>query len=148
MIDAPLSELTFRKYEKPENMAKRAVVKKLCLSLGLLQPGDSRDVIVDIFHALIIEAKNEKFITSEEVRKKVIELREKEKLPLIGIASSNVRRQLKRLRDIFLVEKIRNKYRVTEFQSLSEIFQDKVMGYLLPSIITRVKDYISEIDSF
>lgn len=148
MIDAPLSELTFRKYEKPENMAKRTVVKKLCLSLGLLQPGDSRDVIVDIFHTLIIEAKNEKFITSEEVREKVIELREKEKLPLIGIASSNVRRQLKRLRDIFLVEKIRNKYRVTEFQSLSEIFQDKVMGYLLPSIITRVKDYISEIDSF
>jgi len=37
-----LSELTLRKYEKPYQTDKREIVKKICLSLGLLQPGDNR----------------------------------------------------------------------------------------------------------
>jgi len=44
--DTPLSEVTLRKYEKPVDISERDLVRKLCLSLGLLQPGDSRDVIV------------------------------------------------------------------------------------------------------
>ena len=148
MIEAPLNELIFRKYEKPEGLSRRELVKKLCLSIGLLQPGDSRDVIVDILYVLLEECKKENFLGSEEVREKVIAFREKNKLVLVGVASSNVRRQLKRLRDLFLVEKIKNKYRITEFQSLSEIFQEKIMQYLLPSIVSRVKDYIEGVDSF
>ena len=42
----PFSELTLRKYEKPFRSSGRELVKKLCLSIGLLQPGDGRDVIV------------------------------------------------------------------------------------------------------
>ena len=52
-IEAPLSEITLRRYEKPYNLNRRDVVQKLCLSLGLLQPGDSRDVVVDIFYVLL-----------------------------------------------------------------------------------------------
>ena len=48
--DVPLNEITLRRYEKPDNLKGRDLVRKLCLSLGLLQPGDSRDVIVDIFY--------------------------------------------------------------------------------------------------
>lgn len=146
LIDTPLSEVTLRKYEKPENMKKRDIVKKLCLSLGLLQPGDSRDVMVDILMVMLTSSKEEKFLTSEEVREKVIEIREKENLPALGVASSNIRRQLKRLRDLFIVEKIKNRYRITEFASLTEIFQDKMMQYLLPSIVSRVKEYLDEAD--
>ena len=50
--DIPLAEITLRKYEKPGELSKRDLIKKLCLSVGLLQPGDSRDVIVDIFYVL------------------------------------------------------------------------------------------------
>ena len=46
--EVPLAEITLRKYEKPYNLKDRDLVKKLCLSIGLLQPGDSRDVIVDV----------------------------------------------------------------------------------------------------
>ena len=46
--DIPLSEITLRRYERPYNMSRRELVRKLCLSVGLLQPGDSRDVVVDI----------------------------------------------------------------------------------------------------
>ena len=57
-IDSALSEITLRKYEPPKGLEKRNLIKKLCLSLGLLQPGDSRDVIVDVFQ-VILEQKKE-----------------------------------------------------------------------------------------
>ena len=46
--DTPLAEITLRRYEKPNLENRRDFIKKVCLSIGLLQPGDSRDVIVDI----------------------------------------------------------------------------------------------------
>ncbi|MBW2977707.1 hypothetical protein KY331_02575 [Candidatus Woesearchaeota archaeon] len=140
--DTPLSEVTLRRYEKP-NLSGRDLIRKLCLSLGLLQPGDSRDVIVDVFYVLL---KQRKELNSEEVREKVIEHRKKKNLPLLGIASSNVRRQLKRLRDLFLVEKVVNNYRIMENLSLSEIMEEKLEKYLLPSLLDRVKEYLNAVD--
>jgi len=144
--DTPLAEITLRRYEKPHNISKRDAVKKLCLSLGLLQPGDSRDVIVDIFHVLLQSKSNKDGLGSEKIKEKVIELRKHKKLALLGIASSNIRRQLKRLRDLFLVDKIKNKYRIAEASSVMDIFEEKIEKYLLPSIISRAKDYIKEVD--
>jgi DNA-binding transcriptional ArsR family regulator len=148
LIDTPLNEIILRKYEKSEINNKREIVKRLCLSLGILQPGDSRDIIVDIFYILLQAKKENKYLTSEEVKEKVIEFRKINKLSLNGLASSNVRRQLKRLRDLFLVEKIKNNYRITEFNNISEIFQDKIIQFLLPNIISRIKEYINQTDSF
>ena len=64
MKDIPLSEITLRKYEKPNNLEKRELVRKICLSLGLLQLGDSRDIIVDILMVLIESNKNKEEITN------------------------------------------------------------------------------------
>lgn len=140
--DIPLAELTLRRYERPDKLSKRDLIRKLCLSIGLLQPGDSRDVVVDIFHVLI---HSKKPIDSEEIVNKVISLRKKHKLPALGIAPSNVRRQIKRLRDLFLVEKIQNKYRITENESLLNIYENKIEKYYLNSINERVKDYFKAI---
>jgi len=140
--DTPLSELTLRRYEKP-NLQGRDLVRKLCLSIGLLQPGDSRDVVVDVFYAMLKEKKE---LNSEEIREKVIALRKQKNLPLLGIASSNIRRQLKRLRDVFLIEKVVNNYRITENLSLNEIMQEKLEKFLLPSIFDRIKEYFSAVD--
>jgi len=139
--DTPLSEITLRRYEKPSKLSERELVRKICLSIGLLQPGDSRDVIVDILHVLLKTKKQKKSLDSKEIEKEVIELRKKQKLPLLGIASSNIRRQLKRLKDLFLVECIANKYRITEFEDLNVIFEEKIERYYLKSITDRVKDY-------
>lgn len=142
-IDTPLAELTLRKYEKPEELKDRDLVRKLCLSIGLLQPGDSRDIIVDILYVLL---KSKKPLTSMEVETEVIDFRRINKLPLQGIASSNIRRQLLRLRDIFIIEKVKNYYRVTENSLLIEIFTQKIEKYYLNSIIERVKEYTLEVD--
>ena len=143
--EIPLAEITLRRYEKPSKLQDRELVRKLCLSIGLLQPGDSRDVIVDILHVLLKAKKQNKALNSEEIEKEVINARKKQKLPLIGIASSNIRRQIKRLRDLFLVEKIKNSYRISEFEDLSVIFEEKIEKFYLKSIVDRVKEYFESL---
>lgn len=140
--DTPLAELTIRKYEKP-TMQGRELVRKLCLSLGLLQPGDSRDVIVDILQVLLEHGEE---LTSFQIEKKVIAKRKENKLPLLGIAPSNIRRQLLRLREIFLIEKVGNHYRVTENATLEETYKEKIESYLLNSITKRILEYLKKAD--
>jgi len=141
--DTPLSEITLRKYEKPLNLGKRDLIRKLCLSIGLLQPGDSRDIIVDILMVLI-QNKN-KELNSEEIRNNVIKTRKQHKLQLKGIAASNIRRQLRRLRSLFLIEKVKNNYRITEFENLINTFEEKIEKFYLKSILERVKEYFKAI---
>ena len=144
--DIPLLELTVRRYEKPQQLDTRELLKKYCLSIGLLQPGDSRDIIIDILHVLLQARREQEELCSEEIRKRATILRRENALPEAGVAGSNIRRQLKRLRDLLLVQKIRNNYRITEFSSLSEIFDEKIEKYMLESIVSRVKEYHSAID--
>jgi len=144
--DTPISEITLRRYEKPYDLNRRELVRKLCLSSGLLQPGDSRDIIVDILHVLLDAKKDNKLLSSEGVRDLVVALRKEHNLPLVGVASSNVRRQIKRLRDMFLVEKMKNNYRITEFDNVSVIFNEKIEQYLLAAMLDRVREYCKKID--
>lgn len=146
--DIPLAEITLRRYEKPANLSERELVRKLCLSVGLLQPGDSRDVIVDVLNVLIKAKKELKDLTSDEVCAKVIEERKKLKLPMLGIAPSNIRRQLKRLKDLLLAEKRLNAYIIAEHGTLNEIFEERVEKFLLQSITSRIKEYLKKIDEF
>lgn len=141
--DTPLAEITLRKYEKPYGLDKRELVKKICLSIGILQPGDSRDIIIDILLTLFEARTKKELLSSEEIKSKAIETRKKYNLPLTGIASSNVRRQIKRLRDLALVEKVENSYRVTEFEDPSVIFEEKIEKFYLQNILNRIKDYFN-----
>ena len=144
--DTPLMELTLRRYERPDKMDPRDLIKKFCLSMGLLQPGDSRDIIVDILFVLLRAKASQRIMTSEQINIEVRKLREENKLSQLGVAPSNVRRQIKRLRDLLLVEKIRNNYRIHEFAALSDSYREKFEQYLLPSVVMRINDYFKEID--
>ncbi len=143
--DLPLNEITLRKYERPYDSSKREIVKKVCLSLGLLQPGDSRDVIVDILMALDSARAERKEMTSFDIIDKVRELRKEHSLEEKGLAESNVRRQLKRLRDVLIIDKKNNLYRLSEFEPLSEIFEKKIEGFLIPQTIDRIKEYLGKL---
>lgn len=144
--DIPLTEITLRRYEKPANLSERELVRKICMSIGLLQPGDSRDIVVDVLNVLIKAKKGQKQLTSDEICNLVIEERKRLKMPMLGIASSNIRRQLKRLKDLLLVEKRLNAYRISEFSSLNEIFEERIEKILLQSISSRVREYLKKID--
>ena len=140
----PLAEITLRKYEKPYEMPMRDLVKKICLSVGLLQPGDSRDVVVDVLGVLLKEGE----IVAEEVKGKVVGFRQKHKLSMKGIAESNIRRQLKRLKDLFLIEKSGDSYRVTEGEKLLHLFETKIEQFYLKNIVDRVREYFDHLDNF
>ncbi len=140
--DTPLAEITLRKYEKPRNLKERDAVKKICLSLGLLQPGDSRDVMVDVMHVLVLAGRRRELLPFPELEKRVRKNREKNRLAMHGVASSNIRRQLKRLKDMLIAEKTRKSYRIVEFSTLEEIFCERIEKYLLGSTIERVKEYL------
>tara|TARA_Y100000034_G_scaffold123594_1_gene170537 strand:+ start:84 stop:533 length:450 start_codon:yes stop_codon:yes gene_type:complete len=139
----PLSEITLRKYERPYKMSRRDLIKKICLSIGLLQPGDSRDIIVDVFHVLLDEKKG---LEPEKIIQSVIEYRKKSNLQLTGIAASNVRRQLKRLKDLYLIEKNENLYRINEKENLIQIFEEKIEKFYIHPILNRVKEYFNSIN--
>ncbi|MEM4259527.1 MAG: hypothetical protein QXS38_02080 [Candidatus Pacearchaeota archaeon] len=145
--DIPLSEITLRKYEKPYDAPKREIFRKVCLSLGLLQPGDSRDIIVDILLVLEEARKQKSMLTSFEIKDRVELLRKQNSLEIKGLAESNIRRQLKRLRDALIIDKTENKYRFAEFLPLSEIFNTKIEKFLIPQIIERIKEYLAKLDS-
>ena len=145
--DTPLAELTLRKYEKPQSSEKRELVRKLCLSLGLLQPGDSRDVIVDVFQVILENCSNGEGATSAEIERMTIQNRKNYSLPLMGIAPSNIRRQILRLKDMFIVERIGTLYRINENASLKDLFDEKILKYYMNSIISRIKEYVAEVDN-
>jgi hypothetical protein len=146
LAESPLSEIILRRYEKPKDLKERELVKKVCLSLGLLQPGDSRDVVVDIMHILLKAKKQKKLLSVTELEKKVIQNRKLHRIPLLGIASSNIRRQLKRIRNLLLVEKIKSRYRIKEFLPLTEIFSETIEGFVVQNIIQRIQEYLQETD--
>ncbi len=142
----PLAEIVLRKYEFPQKAKERDVVKKLCLSLGLLQPGDSRDVVVDIFHVFLRGRKSRRLLSVSEIEKKVVQNRKLHRIPMAGVASSNIRRQIKRLRNLLLVDKVRSGYRIAEFMPLEALFSEKIESLVLPNIINRVKEYLRKAD--
>ncbi|MBI2145169.1 hypothetical protein HYU18_02495 [Candidatus Woesearchaeota archaeon] len=144
--ETPLLELTLRKYERPQARKERDLVKKLCLSLGVLQPGDSRDVIVDVLHVLFKQRKKKQLMSIEDIEKKIVINRKLHKLQLQGIAPSNIRRQIKRLRNLMLVEKVKSRYRISEFLGVSEIFSEKIEKFLLQGVLQRIKEYLSAAD--
>jgi len=144
--DIPLSEITLRRYEKPSSKDERELVRKLCLSLGLLQPGDSRDVIVDVFLVLLKESKKKNSLRGEELRQRVIEERKRHHLSSQGTAASNMRRQVRRLKDVFLVEKHDNRYRIAEYASLRELFESKIARIAINSASERILEYCDAVD--
>ena len=145
--DIPLSEITLRRYEKPYDSTQRELIKKVCLSLGLLQPGDSRDIIVDIMLVLEESRKNKNWLSSFEIRDKVEQLRKDNSLESKGLAESNIRRQLKRLRDSMLADKQENKYRISEFAPIKELFENKIEKFLVPQTIERIKEYLDKLEN-
>lgn len=127
-------------------MNERELVRKFCLSVGLLQPGDSRDVVVDVLHVLLKAKTRREELHSEEIKNLVMDERKQGGLPMLGIASSNIRRQLKRIKDLHLIETNANLYRIAEWAQVSEIFEEKVEKFLLNSVMSRVREYVQRLD--
>ena len=137
--DLPLQEVTLRKYESPQGMTKEELAKKFLLSVGLLQPGESRDVIVPIFLSLL-DAKKDK--TCLSIPDLIKQLEEKP-----GASAPNIRRQLRRLKELKLVEKSTQGYRITEFGKIQPVINDYVIQFLVNPAADRIRQYAEHLDN-
>jgi DNA-binding transcriptional ArsR family regulator len=140
--DLPLQEITLRKYEEPQTNDIRELSKKFLLSVGLLQPGESRDVIVDIFVSLLNARREKKLLTPQAILL--------QNPGRAGLSEPNVRRQLRRLKELKLVEKMTDGesegYRITEFGSLSPVIDSFIIQYLINPSVERIKQYAGMLD--
>ncbi len=137
--DLPLQEITLRKYEEPAALSGKELSKKFLLSIGLLNPGESRDVIVDIFDLLLTVRKNKQFLQIENFLEK---LKDKP-----GASAPNIRRQLRRLKDLKLIEKLPEGYRITEFGEIKPVISNYITEFLVSPALDRVKQYAEALDS-
>ena len=85
-------------------------------------------------------------LDTDIIRDLVIANRADHELEMNGIAHSNIRRQLRRLKELYLIECINNEYRVCEFMTCEEVFNDKITPFLIKPILQRVKDYLKAVD--
>ncbi len=143
--EIPLSSITLRKYEKPYQAGNRELVKKYCLSVGLLEPGDSRDVIVDLLIVLLKASSDKKMLSVEDIVRLTADERKHHKLDDKGCSEPNIRRQLLRLKNLGIVEKMQSKYRIKEFMSLTEIAEE-VVKKRTEDILNRIILYSKAID--
>ncbi|MCD6575868.1 MAG: hypothetical protein J7K73_01770 [Nanoarchaeota archaeon] len=138
--DVPIAEITLRKFERPSNEDKKELIRKFCISVGLLQPGDSRDVIVDIINLLLDASKHHEFMTSKEIEDEIKKIRTK------GVAPSNIRRQLLRLERTGFIERVNGRYRIREFMNLSDLI-DEIRRFVVEPTLERIKEYAKRIDN-
>ena len=136
--DTPLQEITLRKYEEPGKLDKRELSKKFLLSIGLLNPGESRDVIVDIFTHLLNARAEKKVLPAEEF---AVLLKDK-----AGASLPNIRRQLRRLKELKFVEHSAAGYRIAEFGAITPIIEKYLVEFLVKPAVERVKQYAAEVD--
>ena len=132
--ETPLQEITLRKYERPIAGERRALLTRFCMSLGLLQPGDSRRLVVDVLEALLTDRDG--FQSLEEIYQKIGKIVEK----------SGIRRHLRRLVRLKLVETRNKKYRILEGERFEYIVSFIVKKYLIDDIFDRIGEYAKKLD--
>lgn len=132
--DTPLSEITLRKFEKPYGDDEE-IIRKFCISIGLLQPADSRDIVVSILSELLKARRRRIFLSTEEIQKRS------------EGSKPNIRRHLRKMVSIGLVEKIENKYRIREFMSLSEVLTEHIKPFVIEPAFSRILEYSQALDS-
>ena len=129
--DIPLQEITLRKYEIPTALDDRELARKFLLSIGMLQPGDSRDIIVDVFHTLLkagsAGAIFEQISTELEGKP--------------GASQPNIRRQLRRLKEIKLIDNRGEAYRIVESGQLVELINNYLEQFIVAPTLSRIKQY-------
>ncbi|MDD2678744.1 MAG: hypothetical protein PHT91_02485 [Candidatus Nanoarchaeia archaeon] len=136
--DKPLSEVTLRRFEKPSNEDLKELSRKFLISVGLLQTGDGRDIIGELFYKFLCASKNEEYLPIDLIIEKFRDFN--------GGTPNNIRRHIKRLKECGLIERTDYGYRLKEFMNLKDLFlRETVKGIIEPSI-SRVLEYCEKID--
>jgi len=136
--DNPLSEITIRKFEKPGDENLKELSRKFLISTGLLQTGDGRDIISEIFYEFLTSSKNKEYLPIDLIIKKFSGYG--------GGTPNNIRRHILRLKDCGLIERTDFGYRIKEFSDLKELFKKEIISEIIEPSISRIMEYCEKID--
>jgi len=136
--DNPLSEITLRRFEKPSDENLKELCRKFLISIGLLQTGDGRDIISEIFYEVVISAKNKEYLPIDLIIKKFKDLN--------GGTPNNIRRHILRLKDYGLIERTDYGYRMPEFMNLKDLFKKEIIKEFIEASVNRIIEYCEKID--
>jgi hypothetical protein len=143
MNTTPVDSIVLRLYPRTESSG-RELIHTICLSYGLVQPKDSRNCIIDVLLILFPAQKQEQWLTSKQIHEQVITYRTEQKIKLDGTAESNIRRILKQLLDIGVVERKTAKYRILEWNDPAEVFDTMYRNHT-ERILLRNKEFLKRI---
>lgn len=152
MKDIPLQEITLRKYEVPTTLENRELARKFLLSIGMLQPGDSRDIIVDIYYTILRRHKQQggdaALALAKEDTNGFVSVSDVENAleGKKGASKPNIRRQLRRLTEVKLIKKQGGKYTPTENGKVSDIVENYLEMFVVKPTVERIKQYAEKLD--
>ncbi len=137
--DRPLSGISLNEFEKPTN-DYNTNIRRLCISLGLVRPGESRIAVVYILDILLkARKKRPSGIDSYEIVKELYKKK-------VRIVYANILRDLRKLISIGIVEKRNNLYRVRENMRLNEIIAEFVKPYIIDRTLGKIEEYAKAVE--
>jgi len=131
--ELPIIQVTLRKFERPYGDFEE-LLRKFLMSIGLLQPGDSRDDVLKVMRELLKARRERKLLQVRDL------------VELTKVSPPNVRRHLRRLRELGLVEKYDWGYRMREWMDLPSLIEG-MEEFVLSPILRRVKEYAEAVES-
>lgn len=134
-----LSEITLRWYDDSSLMLedRRELVELFLDSLGV-----SRDVASDVFEVLLLAKAKNISLTSNQIKKGIIDLRNKRNQnPDEGLSLRNIQLWLRFFRMLGMVEKIGGRYLFRGNKKPSSVFRENVK----PEVIDKSSEYLCRI---
>ena len=137
--DEPLSGISLNEFERPTN-DYNTNIRRLCISLGLIRPGESRIAIVHILDMLLkARKKNPDGFDSYDIIKGLYKKK-------IKIVYANVLRDLRKLISVGIVEKRNNMYRIRENMKLNEIITSFIKPYIIDRTLSKIEEYAKAVE--
>jgi hypothetical protein len=137
--DRPLSGISLNEFERPTN-DYNTNLRRFCISLGLVSPGESRIAIVYILDILLkSRKKSPEGLDSYEIIKSLYKRK-------VKIVYANILRDLRKLMATGLVEKRNSLYRIKENMRLDEIISDFIKPYIIDRMLNKIEEYAKSID--
>jgi hypothetical protein len=140
MNTTPVDTITLRLYPRTESSG-RELMHTICLSYGLVQPKNSRNCVIDVVAILVVAQKQQTWLSSKDVHEQVLQYRLEHALRGEGTAESNIRRILKQLLDIGVIERTAAKYRILGWNAPAEIF-DTIYRSHTERVLLRNKEFL------
>lgn len=139
----PLNEITLRSVHIDSELDRWEILRRFCLGVGLLQPNDNRTTIVDV---LIVLFDYPDGLSTNKIVSKVISFRIDRGFAFGGVAVTNIRSLLRRLKELGIVEKFRGKHRITEGLSLTKVFDNKLLPFIMNKTLKNIRKLCLEWD--